>query len=59
MNELSDEQIVNSVLNGDTEAFSELITRYNNRVFAVGMRLLEIRMTPVILLRRFSSAHSI
>jgi len=39
MNQLSDEQIVNSVLNGDTEAFSELITRYNNRVFAVGMRL--------------------
>ena len=39
MNQLSDEQIVNSVLTGDTEAFSELITRYNNRVFAVGMRL--------------------
>ena len=38
MNDLTDEQIILLVTEGDTEAFSALINRYNNKVFSIGMR---------------------
>jgi RNA polymerase sigma-70 factor, ECF subfamily len=41
--ELTDEQIVARVLNGNLDLFKEIIERYRNRVFTIGMKFLRNR----------------
>ena len=40
---LSDNEIISSVLNGDKHAYAELVTRYQNYVFTLTLRLIKSR----------------
>lgn len=44
MRRLSDQEIIESVLKGNTNDFSSLISRYKNRAFSLLLRLLKNRM---------------
>jgi RNA polymerase sigma-70 factor (ECF subfamily) len=41
MDRLSDEQIIGRVLRGDTNAFKEIVVRYQQHIFGIGMRFLK------------------
>lgn len=62
MSDLTDEQIVNLVLNGGKDRYREIVTRYNSRIYSIGMRMLRneddaVDFTQEVFIRAYSKLH--